>query len=386
MKKIFAILLAAAMILALAACGAQEATKTETAPKAEAIQTPVAEETPAEAGTRVITDRRGREVEIPTEVNTIVCLGSGAPRIAAYLQVTDMMIGVEDCDTGDVTVLRDYSWVYHDQLKDLPSCGVGGGSGQNNAYPEQIIELQPDVILAGFTAESADELQMQTGIPVVSVSYSSINFVDESFYEATRIFAEVVGAQERCEELLSFIDECKADLTARTSGYADADKPTCYTGAVTFSGRHGFCGTYANFGPFQAVGAKNVADEIPDVNYFETDFEQVLVWDPDIIFLDPGNMNLVNDEYAANPDYFHSVRAIQEGKVYTMPSFNNASTNITYCLMNGYWAGMVLYPEAFGDVTMEDIADKVLTFMLGENYYNDMIEGGLYYGTITLGE
>ena len=109
------------------------------------------------------------------------------------------------------------------------------------------------------------------------------------------------------------------------------------------------------------------------------------MWDPDIIFLDPGNMNLVNDEYAANPDYFHSVRAISEGKVYTMPSFNNASTNITYCLMDGYWAGMVLYPEAFSDVTMEDIADKVLTFMLGENYYADMIEGGLYYGTITLG-
>ena len=54
--------------------------------------------------------------------------------------------------------------------------------------------------------------------------------------------------------------------------------------------------------------------------------------------------------------------------------------------MDGYWAGMVLYPEAFADVTMEQIADKVLTFMLGENYYNDMIEGGLYYGTITLGE
>ena len=335
--------------------------------------------------TRTVIDTWGREVQIPETVNTIVCLGSGAPRIAAYLGVMDMLVGAEDHDIKGVTVLRDYNVVYQQQLKDLPAVGAGGGSGANNGYAEQIIMAQPDVILAGFSQEAAEELESQTGIPVVSVSYSSINFVDTSFYEATRIFAEVVGAQERCEELLSFIDECKADLTARTSGYADADKPTCYTGAVTFSGRHGFCGTYANFGPFQAVGAMNVADEIPDVNYFETDFEQVLVWDPDIIFLDPGNMNLVNDEYAANPDYFHSVRAIQEGKVYTMPSFNNASTNITYCLMDGYWAGMVLYPEAFADVTMEDIADKVLTFMLGENYYDDMIAGGLYYGTIDIG-
>ena len=381
MKKIFAILLALALVLSMAACAEADAPETKPAetPEASAPQN----ENPT---TRSLTDRRGREVEIPCEVKTIVCLGSGAPRIAAYLQVTDMMVGVEDCDTGDVTVLRDYSWVYHDQLKDRPSCGVGGGSGQNNAYPEQIIQLQPDVILAGFTAESADELQQQTGIPVVCVGYSSINFVDESFYEATRIFAEVVGAQERCEALLSFIDACKADLANRTAGYEDTQKPTCYTGAVTFSGRHGFCGTYANFGPFQAVGALNVADEIPDVNYFETDFEQVLVWNPDIIFLDPGNMNLVNEEYAANPDYFHSVRAITEGNVYTMPSFNNASTNITYCLMDGYWAGMVLYPEAFRDITMEAVAEQILTFMLGENYYEDMIAGGLYYGKITIGE
>ena len=379
LKKIISMLLALTVLLSLAACGSSAA------PAATGIPS---QDSPGQetAGSRTITDRAGRQVEIPVQVDTIVCLGSGAPRIAAYLQVTDRMIGAEECDTGDATVRRDYSWVYHQELKDLPVVGVGGGSGQNNAYAEQIIELQPDVILAGFTAESADELQNITGIPVVSVYYSSINFVDESFYDAIRIFAEVVGAQERCDQVLGFIDACKADLTQRTSGYADEEKPTCYTGAVTFSGRHGFCGTYANFGPFLAVDARNVADEVEGVNYFETDFEQVLVWDPDIIFLDPGNMDMVNEEYATNPDYFRNVRAVQEGNVYTMPSFNNASTNITYCLMNGYWTGMVLYPEAFADLSMEAVADKVLTFLLGENYYDDMVQQGLYYGTTTIGE
>ena len=386
MKKMISLLLVLSMVFAMAACGADSDPKQPTSAETTGPAATQTEDASTNPATRVVVDRYGREVEIPYEVDTIVCLGSGAPRIAAYLGVTDMMVGAEDCDRDPVNVRRDYSWVYHDELKDLPAVGSGGGSGQNNAYPEQIIELQPDVILAGFTVESADELQGQTGIPVVCVTYSSINFVDESFYTATRVFAEVVGAQERCEELLSFIDDCKADLTARTSGYADADKPSCYTGAVTFSGRHGFTGTYSNFGPFLAVGAKNVADGGEKVNYFETDFEQVLVWNPDIIFLDPGNMDMVNDEYNTNPAYFDSVRAVQEGNVYTMPSFNNASTNITYCLMNGYWAGMVLYPDAFADLTMDDVADKILTFMLGENYYQDMIDGGLYYGKITIGE
>ena len=134
MKKIISLLLAMALVFGLVACGAKNETPVVEAPAetaAPVAATEVAEETPE---TRIVVDRYGREVEIPYEVETIVCLGSGAPRIAAYLQVTDMMIGVEDCDTGDVTVLRDYSWVYHDQLKDRPSCGSGGGSGGGNSF------------------------------------------------------------------------------------------------------------------------------------------------------------------------------------------------------------------------------------------------------------
>lgn len=335
--------------------------------------------------TRTVTDTWGREVEIPETVETIICLGSGAPRIAAYLGVMDLLVGAEDHDIKGVTVLRDYNVVYQQLLSKLPAVGAGGGSGANNGYAEQIIEVQPDVILAGFSQEAAEELQNQTGIPVVCVRYLSINFVDESFYSAMRVFAEVVGAQKRCEEVLKFIDDCKKDLNDRTKDIPDSDRLTAYTGAVTFSGRHGFAGTYANFGPFMGVNALNVADEVTDTNYFETDLEKIVQWDPDVIFLDPGNMDLVNDEYKTNPGYFDALRAVQEGNVYTMPSFNNCGTNVTYALMDAYYAGMVLYPEAFADVDMESIGKLVLETMLGENFFEEMENGGLYYGKLTIG-
>ena len=336
--------------------------------------------------TRVVKDTWGREVEIPETVEKIICLGSGAPRIAAYLDVMDMLVGAEDHDKKDATVLRDYTMVYHDDIKNLPSVGAGGGSGANNGYAEEIIAAQPDVILAGFSQEAAEELERQTGIPVVCVRYQSINFVDESFYTAMRVFAEVVGAQERCETVLTFVDACKKDLNNRTKDIPDSRKLTAYTGAVTFSGRHGFAGTYANFGPFMGVNALNVADEVKDTNYFETDLEKIVQWDPDVIFLDPGNMDLVNDEYKTNPDYFDALRAVQEGNVYTMPSFNNCGTNVTYALMDAYYAGIVLYPDAFADVKMETIGAEILQTMLGENFFKEMEQGGLYYGKLTLGK
>ena len=335
--------------------------------------------------TRMVKDTWGREVEIPETVEKIVCLGSGAPRIAAYLDVMDMLVGAEDHDKKGATVPRDYTMVYHDDIKNLPSVGAGGGSGANNGYAEEIIAAQPDVILAGFSQEAAEELERQTGIPVVCVRYQSINFVGESFYTAMRVFAEVVGAQERCETVLTFVDACKKDLNNRTKDIPDSRKLTAYTGAVTFSGRHGFAGTYANFGPFLGINALNVADEVKGTNYFEADWEKIVEWDPDVIFLDPGNMGLVNDEYRTNPGYFDALRAVQEGNLYTMPSFNNCGTNVTYALMDAYYAGIVLFPEAFADVRMDAVGAEILEALLGENFFEEMEKGGLFYGKLTLG-
>lgn len=380
-KKITAIILALAALLSLAACGSSTAPEQSAAP----AQENTAQENAAQE-MRIVTDTWGRKVEIPYNVESIICLGSGAPRMAAYLDVVDMMVGVEDHDKEAYNILRDYNPVYRDEIKELPAVGSGGGSGANNGYAEEIITVAPDVILAGFSAEAADELYGQTGIPVVCVRYLSRNFVDESFYDAMRVFAEVVGAQERCESVLSFIDECKQDLNDRTKDIPDSDKKKVYTGAVTFSGRHGFGGTYAHFGPFMGVNALNVADEAADQNYYEVDLEKVIEWDPDIIFLDPGNMDLVNDEYNTNPGFFDALRAVKEGQVYTMPSFNNCGTNITYALMDAYYAGIVLYPEQFADVTMPGIGGKILTFMLGKDTFTEMEAGGLYYGILTIGE
>ena len=382
MKKLFSILLTLLMVFATATCACAEVTPE----------------------TRIVTDVWNREVEIPYEVNSIICLGSMGPRFAAYLDVVDMMVGAEDSDINSMSVRYDYSPVYHEQLKDLPSVGSGGGSGENNGYAEAIIQAQPDVIIAGFNEDACEELQAQTGIPVVSIRYRTQGFIDEGFHRSMRVFAEVVGAQERCEEVLSYVDACKADLNDRTKDVPDEDKPRAYTGAVTFNGRHGFAFTYVNFPAFTAVNALNVADVLLEERTgeaaaeaaasgkayigndgFEVDLEQIIAWDPDIVFLDPGNMDLVNDEYANNPGFFDSLRAIQEGQVYTMPSTNAAGPNVTYLLINAYYAGTVLYPEQFADITLEEKAGEIMELMLGEDFFDQMQEGGLYYGTITIG-
>jgi iron complex transport system substrate-binding protein len=54
--------------------------------------------------------------------------------------------------------------------------------------------------------------------------------------------------------------------------------------------------------------------------------------------------------------------------------------------MDAYYAGIVLYPDAFADVDMATIGASVLGFMLGENFFEEMEAGGLFYGKLTIGQ
>ena len=374
MRRFFALLTALLTLTALTACGGTGADASGQA----------AGET-GSAATRTVVDSYGREVEIPAEVKSIVCTGSGALRMVCYLQCTDMLVGVEDTDKNyETSTLRDYAHVYYETFRDLPAIGKGGGTA-NTAYVEELITLQPDVILSGYTQEALEDLQTATGIPCVSVRAQSINFIDESFYTAIAVAADVLGAQDRCEAVLTYIDGCKADLAERTADIPEADKPLCYTGAVTFSGAHGFTGTYSNFGPFLAIGARNAADQADQEGYYDADPEKIVAWDPDVIFLDPGSMDLVNDEYASNPGYYDALRAVQEGQVYSCISFNNYSTNVGYAIADAYYAGTVLFPERFADVDIAAKTDEILEFLLGEGYYDEMMADGLAFGPLELG-
>lgn len=383
MKKIITIFLSIMVMGSLFACSNQNIVKESDGEETEQAKERKSEES---LDTRIITDAYGREVEVPSQIDSIICVGSGALRMVSYLEATNLLVGIEEIDTEyENSTKRDYAYIYYDEFKDLPVIGKGGGTTYT-AYPEEIIKIAPDIIISCYMPEALEQLANETGIPVVGARYTSTGYINETFYYGMELLGDLLNRTERSEEVLSYIDSLKEDLNNRTIDIADDDKPRAYTGAVTFSGAHGFSGTYSNFGPFMAINAFNVADEMGEEGAFEVDLEKVSVWDPDVIFLDPGNMNLVNEEYNTNPSYFESLSAVENGEVYTMPSFNNYSTNIGYSLINAYFAGTVLFPERFSDIYMEEKGNEVLEKFLGRGYFDEMEADGLYYGKITIGE
>ena len=330
--------------------------------------------------TRTITDGAGRQVNVPEKVESIVCVGVGALRYTCYVGAQDLVVGVEDYEVKP-GMSRLYNYVNFDQFKDLPVIGTNG-----QPYTEEIINLAPDVIvMSAYASVEADDLQAKTGTPVVVVPGSDTT-LDTGAYETIRIMGQLYGMESRATELTNYLKGIQKDLDDRTKDIPDSEKPSVYVAGVSFKGAHGFEGTEAGYGPFAMIHANNLADTTGKTGAFDIDLEQVLSWDPDIIFLDFNGMKLINEDYAKNPDYYHSLTAVQEGKVYSQISFRSSASNLETALADAYYAACVMYPEQFKDVDTVAKAGEIFEKLLGTNPYEDLKEAGYEFRPIKIGE
>ena len=329
---------------------------------------------------RTITDGAGRQVEIPENVQSVVCVGVGALRYTCYVGGADLVCAVEDCEKEPV-LSRLYNYVNIEKFRDLPVIGTNG-----NPFPEEIVQVAPDVIVMSKSASvEADDLQAKTGTPVVVVPGSDTT-LDENAYETIRILGELYGLETRTTELTNYLQNIQQDLEDRTRDIPENSKPSAYVGGVSFKGHHGFEGTEAGYGPFALIGAQNLADTTGQNGAFNIDLVQVLSWDPEIIFVDFNGMSLIKEDYAKNPDYYNSLTAVQEGKVYSQISFRSNASNLETALADAYYAACVMYPEQFQDIDPVEKAGEIFEKLLGVNPYAELKEAGYEFRPIQLGE
>ncbi|TVR89469.1 MAG: iron ABC transporter substrate-binding protein [Spirochaetaceae bacterium] len=336
-----------------------------------------AQEHPAAYGesavhTRTITDMAGREVTIPATVDRVICSGSGALRLLTYLQAHDKIVAVDSAEMGTPVDVRPYA-IANPQFKDYPV--FGDFRGMDN--PERILglEVQPQVILKIEGGYDYEQLAARTGIPVVVIGYGDLN-TDRATLDATlRLMAEVVGAEARAEELITYFNSLIEDLRERGAA-SSSSKPSTFVGGIAARGAHGFTATERNFTPFALLGARNVAARTAANGSSSTEAssshatiarEQLLEWDPDYIFLDlattrggGGGLEQLRDD-----PIYRGMSAVQNDRVFGLLPYNSYTRNFDTVLANSYYIGTVLYPEAFSDIDPHAKADEIYTFLNG---------------------
>lgn len=334
-----------------------------------------------------VTDLLGREVSIPTTVDSVVAIGPGALRLVAYAGNLDTVVGVEQMDAGSSTG-KPYLLANPDLAK-LPIIGQGG---PNNAPdPEKILTVALDVIFSTYATEAsaADELQAKTGIPVVVLSYGGSGFgttaiFDQTVQDSLLLVGQISGTMEKAQAAVDFIQQVQQDLDARTKSIPDADKPTVYVGGLGSRGTHGLESTQGQYALLDVIHARNIVDETGESGSVMIDKEKLLDWDPDFIFIDQGGFAAVVEDYQKTPTFYEALSAVQNGQVYAQLPYNYYNTNLGTAIADAYYLGKILYPAAFADVDPTQKADEIYTALLGQPVYDQMAATFGGFGPLTL--
>lgn len=311
--------------------------------------------------TRTVTDVLGREVALPDSIKRIVCIRSGAIRLVTYAGGAPLVCGVEEQECRQNEFTHTFA---HPELAHLPVIGPAMGGDA-----ELILSVRPDVIfMSATTIEDADALQKRTNIPVFTLEYGDMHRNRPLFYRSLRQIGQVLHTEPKVDSLLHFIDGQIAELRQRTDTIPHA--PQVYVGGISYRGQKDITSTDPYYAAFEFIGARNVAAQIDSayvspVNGTYIDREQLLDWDPDVIFIDVGGLPLVEEDFRNHKNLNRLLSACRNGQLYTLWPYNNHHANLEVMLINAWYAGKVLYPRQFADISVAEKADEILTHFVG---------------------
>ena len=318
-----------------------------------------------------VTDGLGREVTIPKSPDRVVCSNSGCLRYLAYLQAQDTVVGVDSIEIEETIFdARPYA-LANPQFKDYPLIGEFRGKDD----PEKIVAANPQVIFKTqlTSPEEADELSEKTGIPVIALNYGSLSAYRADMDASLRLMGEVMGKEDRAEEVIAYFDAAIADLNTRTADVPEDEQPTTYVGGIAYRGPHGFQSTEPAYPPFIFVNADNVVAEL-GTEHADVAKEKIVEYNPDVIFVDLFTLQTdptAIDELRDDPSY-QALSAVQAGEVYGVLPYNCYTQNHGSILADAYYIGSVLYPDRFADIDPTGKADEIYTFLVGEPVFDEM--------------
>ncbi|ABN07262.1 periplasmic binding protein [Methanocorpusculum labreanum Z] len=331
-------------------------------------------------GTITITDSGGRVVVVPDNPERIAVSGSGSTRYFAYLNVTDRLVAIDYQDSNLLNFPNDVRpyMLAHPEIKDLPALGTAKGV----VDAEKLLSINPDILfMAGYSdtaIQSANEIQEKTGIPVVLFYAGDYVTNGDKVASSLKMIGNILHVDKRADDVIQYFADVRADLETRTAGIPDAEKPSVYVGGISYSGAHGLDGTDPTYYPFTVLHAMNVASVInatTSTGYAAISKEQILGWDPDIIFVDLGTMNAAGGgaiiELQTDPSY-QELTAVKTGEVYAVNPHTSMGTNHETSMANAYYIGTILYPEQFADINPAEKANEIYTFIDGAPVYEQL--------------
>lgn len=261
----------------------------------------------AQLQARLVEDQNGHTVEVPDQVQRVVSITIPlASMIMAVDEGPQRLAGMHKASRTDIeTGLLGRIFP---AARDIPYNMAGEGFVPN---VEALAAQNPDVIFQwGDRGDDIVRPIRQLGLPVLTLNYGDSAYVTDWL----RMVGGALGREQRAGELSRWFDQRMAEIEQQAA--AQAGKPRAL---YLFRTRSGFqvAGANTSMGnDLVKAGAINVAAGLP--GFAPVDIEQLLVWNPQLIFLNNFEPGLTPDELFNDPR-LQGISAIQQQRVYAFP-------------------------------------------------------------------
>jgi iron complex transport system substrate-binding protein len=296
---------------------------------------------------RPMLDSAGRYVVVPEKVERVYASGPPAS-VLVFAINPDKLLGWTRALRPDETSF------FSPKYAALPELGRLTGRG-NTANLEVLLKARPDLVVdvgatAPVFASLADRVQQQTGLP-----YLLLDGRFEAIPESLRALGHAMGDKAAAERLADYCERAIAEVARRVASVPQDKRPRAYYGRGP-QGLQTALGGSINAQVMEFLGAVNVAGAARG-GLANASLEQVLAWDPEVIFTNDPNF------YAAvwKDARWSTVAALRAKRVHLSPhlpygwfDFPPGANRI----IGLYWAGKILYPEHFP----EDLRAKTAEF------------------------
>ena len=340
--KLISLLLALAMIFNLVACGtADPVEETTTAPVVEQTSAPVEEQPtePEEEGFQPYTfvDDLGHEIEITEEITAIVPSGQLAQVIMLGV-APDLMVGLGGKLYDDMAeFIPDY-----DRLSQQTYFGTVLGAADLDV--EALASTNAQLVIdMGYTKKGYEE-ELATTQDLTGITCVFIEAGLDNYGEAIRKLGQLLGREEKCEEMATWCEEVYERALDIMEKVGDNKVNGVY--ALGDGGLNVIAESQSqaevinlvmnNLAVIENASGKGSGNTI--------NMEQMSLWNPDfVIFGDPGLYDTLPEDAA-----WSQISAIANGKYVESPnSPHNWTVAPPACqrYLALLWLPSILYPE-----------------------------------------
>ena len=371
-RNLWCLLLSLAMALALVACSAGNGGGSST-DQGQNQNNTANDGGETDGETFVFTDSTGREVELPRNIKRVASAGPLA-NIMLYAVKPEVIVGWSSKPSESAQKYID------EQYWDLPEYGGFYGSSAD-FNREALMASAPDVIIdVGEWDEEykadLDALQEQVGIPVILIEAN----IDQN-PAAYRTLGELLGEEERAEELASYCEEVIAEAQEKAATIPEEERVRVYYGQD--DGLSTILSGTIHSQIYELIGAEIVVDaDNAQVQQGggTVSMEQLLAWDPDVIMFVDGS---IYDTVADDPTW-SALTAIQNGSYYEIPTepYNWLGRPPGPNRMIGVrWLGNLLYPDLY-DYDIEQEVKGYFSLFYRYELSDEEVEGLLANSTL----